>query len=1076
MTKVSSQTETCVWAFDIGKASLGESVRLGTRLVHSESWLIPEDFARRGPSTSPGSPANRYRAWRTREAHLARERRLREVLAEAGLEVLEPKQVRRTSSGWEIVHTGDERLTREFPAKGDNTCYTSCLLRIKLLRGEKLEGWQIYKALRSAIQRRGYDAHVPWLRNANREVDASEMKEERETRQRLGAYHTWLEQMAPGRPEFQYPCYFEAWRLGLWSADRPTELNLRIDHNAKPARNRIGSDIEAVIAPRELVIAEARALIESAARRFPKLVGRADFILHGPGSTPYASYDPALRKAHGLREGGSNDWLGVLGQKVPRFDNRIIAKCALIPRFNVCKATQARSDQKHFQESLLPAEVTFLLKLKNVLVQRSDKHVGKLTNKEIRSIFENPKRPSTKLSFTEKQWKGICQSFDALPAPGHEEIKAPKAAGRSRFCRPALQILRRLILSGESPRIAYERELSAIDGNTDDRKGLVSDDLEFLLRMGDSWETLYVPDQQHEALIRLREREGRDAAIRTLIGSVNDPIVRHRLETFRNRLVELENIFGVPSDVVLEFVREDFMGDDAKRDLRNFQKQREGDRLKAREAADQLGATGRAAGLKYELLKQQGGICLYSGQPLGQTQLDELEIEHIVPRSAGGPDAVINYVVTTRAVNDAKGDRTPFEWFAAQEFRGWDAYTKRIESCRTALRRKKIQLLTSPDAAELVGRYTALAETAWIARLAQTLVALYFNWPINSQSGERHITIVSGGLTARVRRLYRLNSLLQEPCPSDVDPLEWEERCDKKNRDDKRHHALDAMVLSFIPGWARDRKRTGFFRLPEGVTRDTFAEAISKVIPRNLAFEKPSLEATIFGRRVLDACYYGVSRKPLSSLAVNVTMGGKRSILPSEKIDASIIVDPVIRQEVTSFLAAHPNLTLSAWDEWCKSYRRGGLNGPRVKKVLTIVTEPNALEEYRDLSKDGSGQWRRGARHRGYFVVDVAAPSKKEPHKRTVKVFPVYAHRSRQQTRDELPSDKAPRILGYFETGCIIQIDTDIDHAKTPLLSGRYRLNSIWEQGRVVVTTHAGNKAEPIALSKFIAAGFRRVE
>lgn len=1067
---------TSVWAFDIGKASLGESVRVGNQLVHSESWLIPEDFARRGPSTSPGSPANRYRAWRTREAHLARERRLREVLAEAGVEVLKPKQVRRTDSGWEVVHAGDERLTREFPAKGDNTCYTSCLLRIKLLRGEKLEGWQIHKALHSAIQRRGYDANVPWRRKADRKVDPSEVKEEGETKQRVVAYQDRLNEMAPGRLEFHFPCYFEAWRLGLWHADRPTELRLRIDHKTEPARNRDGSGIPAVVAPRDLVIAEVRALIESASRQFPKLVGQADYILHGPGLAPYASHDPVLRKVHGLREGGSSDWLGILGQKVPRFDNRIIAKCALIPRLNVCKASQARPGQKHYHESLLPAEVTFLLKLKNVMVQRSDKHVGKLTNQEIRSIFEDPKRELTELSFKKTKWKRICLSFGARPAPGHEEIKAPKASGRSRFCRPALKILRRLVLSGESPRVAYERELAAIGGNTDPGKGLVADDLEFMRRMGDSWEDTYVPDQQHEALTRLRKKEGRDAAIKALIGSVNDPIVRNRLEIFWKRLVELESTFGVPGDVVLEFVRDDFLGDDAKRDLQKFQKQREDDRLKAREAAEKLGATGRAAGLKFELLEQQGGICLYTGQPLGQTQLDELEIEHIVPRSSGGPDAVINYVVTTRAINDAKGDRTPYEWFAAQDFNGWDAYVSRVESRVTFLRRKKVRLLTSPDAAELVSRYTALAETAWIARLAQTLVALYFNWPINSQTGERHITIVSGGLTARVRRLYRLNSLLHEPCPSGVDSLEWEEQCDKKNRKDKRHHALDAMLLSFIPGWARDKRKAGFFRLPEGVTRDTFAEAISKVIPRNLAFEKSSLEATIFGQRVLADRHYGVSRKTLSSLAVNESIGGKRTIVSADKIDTSIVVDPAIRQEVTAFLAENPNLTLPVWDEWCASYRRGGVNGPRVKKVLITVTKPDVLDEYRDLSKDGSGQWRRGARHKGYFVVDVAAPTKKKPDKRTLRVYPVYAHRSLQQARVEMPPDKTLRVLGYFESGCLIQIDTGIDHKKIRLPAGRYRLTTIKKKGDIFVRNHTGEKMGPIGLSKFIAAGFRRVE
>ncbi len=119
---------------------------------------------------------------------------------------------------------------------------------------------------------------------------------------------------------------------------------------------------------------------------------------------------------------------------------------------------------------------------------------------------------------------------------------------------------------------------------------------------------------------------------------------------------------------------------------------------------------------------------------------------------------MVNYVVTTHATNDAKGNRTPYEWFA-NGFAGWDAYLQRVEA-RHQTAQQEDPLLTDLDAAELVQRYTALAETAWIARLAQTLVALYFGWPIRSQTGERRITIVNGVLTARVRRKYRLNSLL----------------------------------------------------------------------------------------------------------------------------------------------------------------------------------------------------------------------------------------------------------------------------------------------------------------------------
>jgi len=50
-------------------------------------------------------------------------------------------------------------------------------------------------------------------------------------------------------------------------------------------------------------------------------------------------------------------------------------------------------------------------------------------------------------SFT-KPLNGLVFPF---MAGQHEEVAEPSFSGRSRFCRPALEILKRLILSGDTP-------------------------------------------------------------------------------------------------------------------------------------------------------------------------------------------------------------------------------------------------------------------------------------------------------------------------------------------------------------------------------------------------------------------------------------------------------------------------------------------------------------------------------------------------------------------------------------------------------------------------------------------------
>lgn len=40
-----TNTNDFVWAFDLGKGSIGEAVRQGTEFLHKASLLIPADFA-----------------------------------------------------------------------------------------------------------------------------------------------------------------------------------------------------------------------------------------------------------------------------------------------------------------------------------------------------------------------------------------------------------------------------------------------------------------------------------------------------------------------------------------------------------------------------------------------------------------------------------------------------------------------------------------------------------------------------------------------------------------------------------------------------------------------------------------------------------------------------------------------------------------------------------------------------------------------------------------------------------------------------------------------------------------------
>jgi CRISPR-associated endonuclease Csn1 len=792
-------------------------------------------------------------------------------------------------------------------------------------------------------------------------------------------------------------------------------------------------------------------------------------LLFGPPEHAYASFYVEERKRHGLREGGTNDWQGVVGQKIPRFDNRIVGKCILIPRLNVCKIRKDTDGELH-PHSRIVAESVFLMKLKNMRFQTVGRVTG-LSAQQIASILKDPKRK--KYGLTKTQWKGWCLKFGGLPLPGgQEEVEEPSFSGRSRFCRPALEILKRLILSGDTPFVAHENEVARLNGNTNPLKGLIKDDLRFLLQMGATWEGIYIPNQKLDALAR--STEDAHEAIRQLIGSQNDPIVRHRLTLFAQRLDYLAEKHGTPDYVVLEFVREDFMGRKAKLEYLKFQRDRAKERSEAREEAAKAGATEGAAGLKMELFKAQGGICLYTGESLAVTSLDEYVIDHIVPRAKGGPDSAMNYVLTTSRANDDKLDRTPYEWLSKTP--GWDAYVERVKKRVVTLRNKKVSLLTYPDAETLVEKYTALAETAWISKLAQTIIGLRFGWRGGiAKDGERKVIVVSGGLTGRIRRKYKLNSLLNPDAKS-------EEEAEIKNRNDDRHHALDAMVISFIPNWARDAKKTGFFHFPDAVHRELFAKEIADVIPQNVCFEKPTLAETIYGARNDNGEKVIVQRTALLSLAMKPTTPGKTTFdLKYAASQAQSVRDFGIKERLMAFIATSPDEM--AWRQFCADFhlkRKDGSNGPRVEYVTVTVGDPT---EYKDMSKDGTGAYRKALKgHKGQIVYALTTMSKKGVKKETYEVRPIYAFESFAKVKASLREEFGDTIevKGVFQSGCLIQTDKEAFHATKPLPPGKYLLNTIRTGSKDVKLTTMDGKTHPeiprYSVANMLAAGMKRVD
>ncbi len=79
----------------------------------------------------------------------------------------------------------------------------------------------------------------------------------------------------------------------------------------------------------------------------------------------------------------------------------------------------------------------------------------------------------------------------------------------------------------------------------------------------------------------------------------------------------------------------------------------------------QLGRAGRLA----VILARDGNHCLWCGRNF--TELIRPTTDHLVPRVKGGPSWLENEVAACSRCNGSRGHRTPVDWLAECERRGW---------------------------------------------------------------------------------------------------------------------------------------------------------------------------------------------------------------------------------------------------------------------------------------------------------------------------------------------------------------------------------------------------------------------
>jgi CRISPR-associated endonuclease Csn1 len=893
--------QTVTVGIDMGTGSLAVVARRGESLVWQQSMLLVADTA------SLAERRGRRRMIRTRLAHRAREYWLNECARTVGLPLL--KTVTRVNADTYKISAVDDRLKREHPPKNTpEICYNGALLRIMLIEGRiyEMEPWQIYKALHSAIQKRGYDNDVPWGRGyavgggddeiTDQDGDEvpveiskdlpKEAKEAESTMAAVSEFEHYLKTHMPD-PATHLPCYFEAMKSGLWSPEEGI-ISLRQNHKAE---QRGLTDYKGYIASRKMIEQENRLILNATQKKYPAL--NPDYVLYGPSLVRYGSHPrhATLVKNKGgqggLILGRESDWQGVLGQKLPRFDNRNVSSCALIPRFKAAKIPSSdllkgmpKTDEEDIREVRLYPTFVLMMILKNLRVIKTlDGGAEPLTPDEARKLYEAFK---PKLSFKKRELKTALNAMGFSLAPGStDSLKAGGRSGRASFSKPALRMLTELLLEGWPPMEAKTRFLkNIVKSNTDPLRGLIATDLSWLDQIVTpdgrkaEWMDFYIPQVKSKQVSIAETGEGFD--VDRFIGAIKYPVVRHRLWLLGRMLRKMRKDLKaldidiqdarIGLEVIRDITAQSFLGEEAKKQLSAVQRQNEAENDAVGDMCEEYNLRGDGDFERVKLARRQKFIDPFAiddsspgdAAPIMMAGITSglYDIEHIVPVALGGPNELYNKVLTHRKHNrDQKGNRTPYHWLHGGE--NWGTYLDKVKNLperngsSPGLSRLTKKLLTASDAEDLVSRKTDLQATSYMEKAAQQLIYGIFNWKSPLDGGKRHVVCVPGGITARLRRERDLDRLLypkkeekgapaappSEPTTSPTAPLHVQRKRKakraepawvkaRKNRENPKHHIVDAAVLTFVPEWALNPRKTDAVRLPDFASQRWFVSSV----------------------------------------------------------------------------------------------------------------------------------------------------------------------------------------------------------------------------------------------------------
>ena len=389
------------------------------------------------------------------------------------------------------------------------------------------------------------------------------------------------------------------------------------------------------------------------------------------------------------------------------------------------------------------------------------------------------------------------------------------------------------------------------------------------------------------------------------IADIKNPVVQRSLNQAVKQVEVMVRKFGRPERIHVEMLREVGKSSDERgqitRGLARRRKDREGSEEEFKSTAG-LEHCSRDQVQMYELMKEQAHRCPYCDKSLNPEMIvsSDVQVDHIYPRSRSHEDSFVNKVLTCVPCNQQKRNRTPWEWRGRSDATWWQTFESRVNNFNLTKREKRKRLLNkSFGDRELDFIERNKVDSSYVARaLLGKLQDLYpesYSGGTITPGAEKRVYARPGTMTPKLQRAWLGDRY-------------------KKDRDDDRHHAMDALTVAFLDEGLYQVVARIYQRWEEMGQQQHYTPDID---PPWDGFAKDCLDAfngrgedgewlvcRTERRRARGALHEETIRRRTVDADGNAVYWQRKSVESLNKSDIANIPDPIVREAVSAWSGA----------------------------------------------------------------------------------------------------------------------------------------------------------------------------